>query len=247
MSLTYERRLASPSGPTRGDGERGDDITQNLQDRPRRAAAAARRQTAGALRGARRSVHDHGRLRARLNQDAQGQAARTLRQPAQPDGRLAQAARSRASCAKRRLRLFAYSLGAVEGVPIKTHLEVLELLRQFGFPVNPHIARRSTRWRRSSPIATSWAEKRHDLPYETDGMVIKVNDFDQRERLGCTSKAPRWAVAYKFEAEQAMTKHRSKSIAGRQGRHADAGGRCSTRRCTWPARPCRRATLHNAD
>jgi DNA ligase (NAD+) len=58
----------------------------------------------------------------------------------------------------------------------------------------------------------SWSEKRFDLPYETDGMVIKVNDFDQQRRLGATNKEPRWAVAYKFETEQAITKIREIQI-----------------------------------
>ncbi|HTU20800.1 MAG TPA: NAD-dependent DNA ligase LigA, partial [Gemmataceae bacterium] len=64
----------------------------------------------------------------------------------------------------------------------------------------------------------SWSEKRFDLPYETDGMVIKVNDFDQQRRLGYTSKEPRWAVAYKFEAEQAITNIREIQIdVGKDG------------------------------
>jgi DNA ligase (NAD+) len=108
-------------------------------------------------------------------------------------------------CAQRKLGLFAYALGAVQGVDVQSHLESLQLLRSLGFPVNPH----------THPCASidevidycnSWSEKRHDLPYETDGMVIKVDDFGQRERLGYTSKFPRWARAFKFAAEQKVTK-----------------------------------------
>ena len=69
----------------------------------------------------------------------------------------------------------------------------------------------------------TWNDKRHDLPYDTDGMVIKVDDFAQRERLGYTSKFPRWARAYKFAAEQALTRLARDRGPGRADRQADAG------------------------
>ncbi len=119
--------------------------------------------------------------------------------------------------AKRRLRLFSYSVGSVEGVAIKSHLEALDLLRQYGFPVNPQTQVFDT-MEEVIAYCAGWAEKRFDLPYETDGMVIKVNDFDQQRRLGATNKEPRWAVAYKFEAEQAITKIREIQIeVGKDG------------------------------
>src|SRR5262249_45296276 len=108
-------------------------------------------------------------------------------------------------CAQRRLRLFTYALGRVEGVAVRTHLESLDLLKKYGFPVNPHIESFGS-IDQVIDYCMSWAERRHDLPYDTDGMVIKVNDFNQRRRLGATSKFPRWVVAYKFAAEQALTK-----------------------------------------
>src|SRR5262249_969575 len=98
-----------------------------------------------------------------------------------------------------------YALGHCEGVDVKTHLESLALLKQFGFQVSPHIESFDT-IDAVIEYCNSWATKRHDLPYETDGMVIKVNDFAQRRKLGMTSKSPRWVIAFKFAAEQAMTK-----------------------------------------
>ena len=95
--------------------------------------------------------------------------------------------------AQRRLRLFSYSLGAHEGVTVKTHMEALDLLRRYGFPVNPTTTAFDTIQEVIDYIHT-WDEKRLDLDYDTDGMVIKVNDFEQRERMGYTSKAPRWVV-----------------------------------------------------
>jgi DNA ligase (NAD+) len=106
---------------------------------------------------------------------------------------------------ERRLRFFAYALGPCEGVEVNTHLEALDLLKRFGFPVNPSIASFDSM---DAVIAycDSWGTKRHDLPYETDGMVIKVNDFAQRKKLGIRSKSPRWVMAFKFAAEQGITK-----------------------------------------
>src|SRR5262249_52948397 len=102
---------------------------------------------------------------------------------------------------KRKLRLFAYGFGANDGVTIKTHMQLLDKLKRFGFPVNSHITLCPTI---DDVLAQCeiWSEKRHGLPYETDGLVVKVNDLAQREKLGMRSKSPRWVVAYKFAAEQ---------------------------------------------
>jgi len=146
-------------------------------------------------------------------------------------------------CAQRRLRLFAYEISSVEGVTIRTHLESLDLLRQYGFPVNAHIKSFDTIDDVIAYINT-WEEKRHELPYETDGMVIKVNDYDQRQRLGYTSKAPRWVSAYKFAAEQATTRlHEIDVQIGKNGvltpvAHLDPVKLAGT--------TVSRATLHNA-
>ncbi len=108
-------------------------------------------------------------------------------------------------CLKRKLSVFAYGLGAIEGLELKSQTDLLAHLKTFGFPVNPHTKLCATI---DEVIAycAEWDKKRHDLPYDTDGMVVKLNDFRQRQRLGSTSKVPRWAKAFKFEAEQAITK-----------------------------------------
>jgi DNA ligase (NAD+) len=120
-------------------------------------------------------------------------------------------------CRERRLRLFAYSLGVVEGLTITSQSQALDLLKKFGFPVNPHIAAFDDI---AAVIAycDSWSEKRHTLDYDTDGMVIKVDDFDQQRRLGYTAKSPKFVVAYKFPAEQAKTRLKDVEISvGRDG------------------------------
>src|SRR5262245_262607 len=108
-------------------------------------------------------------------------------------------------CAERKLRLYAYSLGAVQGLELRTHAEVLEALKRFGFPVSPEIKSFDT-IDEVLAYCQGWAERRFDLPFDIDGMVVKVDDLDQRRRLGATARWVRWAVAYKFEAEQGITK-----------------------------------------
>ena len=120
-----------------------------------------------------------------------------------------------------------------------------DLLRRFGFPVNPNIEI-CPDIEAVIAYCQTWAEKRHDLPYETDGMVIKLDDFGQRRRLGSTSKFPRWTRAYKFAAEQAVTKLAMIEVqVGRTGKltpvaHFDPPVRLAGTTVS-------RATLHNAD
>ncbi|CAL2076356.1 NAD-dependent DNA ligase LigA [Tenacibaculum sp. 190524A05c] len=86
----------------------------------------------------------------------------------------------------------------------KTHFESLEAARKAGFKV-PHTIELAKSIEEVLEFVNSWDEKRHDLPYETDGVVIKVNSLEQQDELGYTSKSPRWAIAYKFKAEQVST------------------------------------------
>jgi DNA ligase (NAD+) len=202
ISLTYEEGHFA-IGATRGDGERGDDVTHNLKtiyELPLRL----RTKHPPSLFEARGEVYMTREDLVRLNRERQ---AKNLEAFANPRNSAAGALKllDPKQAAERHLRLFSYEMGAHEGVKVETHLESLELLREYGFPVNPHVASFDT-MEKVIEYCLSWAERRHDLPYNTDGMVIKVNDFHQRRRLGSTSKAPRWVVAYKFAAEQALTK-----------------------------------------
>jgi DNA ligase (NAD+) len=107
--------------------------------------------------------------------------------------------------AARRLRFFGYGLLPDDLPGVSTHMESLALLRKYGFPVNEHIQAFDS-IDAALEYCDSWAEKRAELPYETDGMVVKVDSFEQRRRLGYRSKSPRWVVAYKFAAEQKLTR-----------------------------------------
>jgi DNA ligase (NAD+) len=241
ISLTYEAGQFTV-GATRGDGRRGDDVTHNLRTisgLPLRL----RTDESPALFEARGEVYMTREELARINRDRTAKGLEPFANPRNSaagtlkllDPRLA---------AERHLRLFTYALGATEGVEVSTHLEALDLLRRYGFPVNPN-TKSFDRIDAVIDYCTSWAGRRNDLPYDIDGLVIKVNDLDQRRRLGTTSKVPRWVVAYKFEEEQAVTKLLKIEIqVGKTGRltpvaHLEPVKLAGT--------TVSRATLHNAD
>jgi DNA ligase (NAD+) len=121
--------------------------------------------------------------------------------------------------AGRGLALWCYQLGEVEGGPVMTsHADTLAWLRGLGFPVNPEI-RVVDDLDAVYEFAQRWTAHRHDLPYEIDGVVVKVDDLAQRDALGFTSKAPRWAIAYKLPPEERTTVLRDIQVSiGRTGR-----------------------------
>lgn len=202
MSMTYrDGRLEV--GVTRGDGERGDDVTHNLRtigsvplrlkgDRP------------PTLFEARGEIYMTKADFARLNQDQQAAGEKIHANPRNLAAGSLKLLDPK-ECGRRRLRLFAYSTGAVEGLDIKSHTASLQALRDFGFPVNPEIVAYDTI---DEVVAhcEAWNEKRFTLPYDIDGLVIKIDDLAQRAKLGATAKHVRWAIAYKFEAEEGITK-----------------------------------------
>ncbi len=108
--------------------------------------------------------------------------------------------------ASRELSFWAYQLGSMDGGPaVASHSEGLELLRKCGLPVDPHVEIvRGTA--DAETFCRRWEEHRHDLDYEIDGVVIKVDDLELQRRLGSTSRAPRWAIAFKFPPEERTTK-----------------------------------------
>ena len=106
--------------------------------------------------------------------------------------------------ASRNLAFFAYAIGSESGANIHTQEELLHTLENFHFSVNPHYRVCNTVDEVIEAI-NYWGEKRHELPYDTDGMVIKVNDFNDQEMLGSTAKDPKWATAYKYPPEEVET------------------------------------------
>jgi DNA ligase (NAD+) len=106
--------------------------------------------------------------------------------------------------AQRKLRFIAHGLGQVEPLPVATYWHWLELIRKWKLPVAKHASHAANIDEVIKGIE-AFAEVRGSLPYQTDGMVVKVDRFDQREKLGATDKFPRWAVAFKYKAEQMQT------------------------------------------
>ena len=242
MSLSYENGLLGV-GATRGDGERGDDVTHNLKtmpDVPLRLNADKPPklfEVRGEVYMTRNELIRINRVRME-NGDKPYENCRNL-----SAGTL-KLLDPKAS-AERKLRLFAYALGAIEGVTVTSHREALDTLKKLGFPVNPH-TQGCQNIDEVVAFVESWATKRHDLPYDTDGMVIKVDDYAQRERLGYTSKFPRWARAYKFAAEQAVTRlARVEVQLGRTGKLTPVGHFDPPVRLAGTT--VSKASLHNAD
>jgi len=202
MNITYENGLLTV-GATRGNGEEGDDVTHNIRTIPE-VPLRLTTPTPPALFEARGEVYMN---RADLVNVNRKRAERGEEPYANPRNLAAGSLKllDPKLCAERKLHFFAYASGAMDGVTLASHSELLELLKSFGFSVNSH-ATKCANIEEVIEVCNSWSEKRRDLPYETDGMVIKVDDLEQRKKLGFTSKFPRWARAYKFEAEQAMTR-----------------------------------------
>ena len=219
VALTYEEgRFVR--GATRGDGEAGEDVTANLRTirslplrlRDRERPVPRRVEIRG-------EVYMTFEAFRRLNQE---QEARGLPPFANPRNAAAGSVRQLdpAVTASRSLNLWVYGLAGWEGdraVAPRSQWEVLQALRQWGLPVNPH-ARRCTSLEELLAFIEEWSRRRHELPYLIDGIVIKVDDLAQQRRLGATARSPRWAIAYKFPAEKARTRVRDIQVSvGRTG------------------------------
>jgi DNA ligase (NAD+) len=221
MALTYDNgRLVR--GATRGDGVRGEDVTQNV-----RTVRAIPLRLKGGPQGRveiRGEVYLPKKNFARINQE-QEEAGEPLY--ANPRNTAAGTMRNLdpALVARRGLSAWMYQLvlpqfdlsAEPRSPKVESHAAMLEDLRAWGLPVEPH-------WKKCHGIdeliafCDEWRDKRHSLDFETDGVVIKLDDPALRERLGYTSKFPRWATAFKFPAEQKIAMlHRIEINIGRTG------------------------------
>ncbi len=192
-------------GSTRGDGRVGEDVTRNLRtikqvplrlfplDGKVPRLLEARGEVYMEREAFRRLNEERERAGEPLFANPRNAAAGSLRQ-LDPN-----------VTASRPLKIFFYAMGRAEGIEIRSQVELLTTFPKLGLPVNPL-------WKLCKTLDEVKAfyrellAMRHELPYEADGMVVKVNDFAQRETLGEVSRAPRWAIAYKFPAEEATTR-----------------------------------------
>jgi DNA ligase (NAD+) len=215
LSLVFEGgRLVRAA--TRGNGVVGEDVTENVRTI---AAIPAR------LKGAVPDVLDvRGEVYmpiAAFDELNRNQAEAGLKVFANPRNSAAGSLRQKDAkiTASRDLAFWAYQVGDRTGGPqLDRHSKVLEYLRSLGLPVNPEIRVFDT-LPEVHEFCAHWLEHRHDLPYEIDGVVVKVDDLAQRLELGATSKAPRWAIAYKFPPEERSTLLKDIMVSiGRTGR-----------------------------
>ncbi len=220
MSLTYEQGRYLQAA-TRGDGRTGEDVTANvatIRAVPPRLQWPRSGGPVPALLEVRGEVYMPVSAFDELNRRQEKAGLKVF---ANPRNSAAGSLRQKDSqiTASRDLSLWAYQVGAMEGGPeIGRHRAALDLLRTCGFPVNPEIAVvHGTD--AVFEFCRHWAEHRHDLDYEVDGVVVKVDDLALREKLGSTSHAPRWAIAFKFPPEERQTTLRDIMVSiGRTGR-----------------------------
>ncbi len=207
VSLTYEDGLLTV-GATRGDGIRGEDVTPNI----RTVRAIPLRLFSGNtlfdtvphLIEVRGEVYLSYREFERINREREQAGEPLFANPRNASAGSLRQLDSRIT-ARRKLRFWAYGVGYYEGIEFETQMQVLAQLKAWGFPVNPHI-RQVPNIQEAIEYCRVWSRRRSELDYTTDGVVIKVNRLDLQRRLGATQRAPRWAIAYKYPAEQATTR-----------------------------------------
>jgi DNA ligase (NAD+) len=231
-------------GSTRGDGRVGEDVTRNLRtikQVPLRLFPLNGK--VPRLLEARGEVYMEKEAFRRLNEERERAGEPLFANPRNAAaGSLRQLDPN--VTASRPLKIFFYAMGRAEGIEIRSQVELLTTFPKLGLPVNPL-------WKLCKTLDEVKAfyrellAMRHELPYEADGMVVKVNDFAQREILGEVSRAPRWAIAYKFPAEEATT--RVLDIVVQVGRTGALTPVANLKPVEVSGATVSRATLHNAD
>jgi DNA ligase (NAD+) len=214
ISLQYENGVFV-LGATRGDGRRGDDVTENL--RTIRALPLKLGPKAPKFLEVRGEVFFHRSDFVKVNERRAAAEEPIFANPRNAAAGTLKLLDSRI-VRERPLRLVCYGVGVVEPNELTSHHATLELLKSLGLPIHKE-------WKCFDDFdamlayVVEWASERAKLPYDVDGMVIKVDSYAQRQKLGSTSKAPRWQVAYKYAAEQAVTKlERIEIQVGRTGK-----------------------------
>ncbi|GAB4529194.1 MAG: NAD-dependent DNA ligase LigA [Haliangiales bacterium] len=197
VELTYERGELT-LGTTRGDGLTGEDITNNVRTMrgvPLRLREPVDLSARGEIFMTRADFAALNEARVAAGEEAFKNPRNTVSGSVkQLDPRLV---------AERPMQVTLYEVVAGETFA-PSHFAVLDRLRALGLPTSAYNSEAHT-WAQLQEQVAAWAERRATLPFDADGLVIKVDSFDQRDALGTTSKFPRWAIAYKFPAEQVMT------------------------------------------
>src|ERR1700730_3523681 len=234
LELVYEDGRLTV-GSTRGDGVNGEDVTTNIRtirsvplrlNKPPHGRIPSLLEVRGEVILPRKAFERLNAERARAGEpvfaNPRNAAAGSLRQL---DSRIT---------ASRPLDIFCHTPGVIEGVKFESQWEFLQGIKTYGLKINP-LTRVCKNVQEVLQYWNETSEKRHELDYEADGVVAKVNSFTIQEQLGEVSRSPRWAVAYKFKAQQAETRVREISVqvgrigsltpVGKRARVAVVGGR----------------------
>jgi DNA ligase (NAD+) len=200
ISLRYENGQYARAA-TRGDGERGDVVTENV--RTIRGVPLKVKGKPPELLEVRGEVYMTNNELERINQQREEKGEPPLANPRNTTAGTLKQLDPRA-VAERRLMIACYGTAPIGGQEDASHWETLQQLRKWGFPTNKHSEQCKdidAVW----AVCEKWADKRNELDYEIDGLVVKVDHAKHRARLGATAKAPRWAIAYKYPAQVAQT------------------------------------------
>ncbi|MFN6944380.1 MAG: NAD-dependent DNA ligase LigA [Cytophagaceae bacterium] len=240
LSVTYENGILKRA-VTRGDGVRGDDITANaktIKSLPLRIFA----DNLPPVFEVRGEVFLTLENFNRINKEREDIGEPPLANPRNAaSGTLKM--QDSSVVAKRNLDCYIYSLLG-ENLPVNTHSEALDLLKTWGFNV-PDTWKKCKNTEEVMQYIDSWKDKRFELPIGTDGIVIKVNSYHQQRNLGSTAKCPRWAIAYKYQAESATTI--LKSIEYQVGRTGAITPVANLKPVSLAGTTVKRASLHNAN
>jgi DNA ligase (NAD+) len=241
VSLIYENGQLT-HGVTRGNGRVGDDITHNvrtIKDIPLRLLG----KSVPPVLEVRGEVYMTNSDLVLLNEEQQKRG-----EPSFANTRNVTAGSVRQLdpriCARRRLRFFCHSAGDTQGLKARTHIEFLDELRGYGLAATPYVECFAS-FAAAVEHCEQLIERLHELDFEIDGLVLKVNRFDQRERLGSTSKSPRWVIAYKFEKYEATT--RLNEIRVQIGKTGTITPVADLEPVALAGTTVSRASLHNAD
>ncbi|MCP4457286.1 MAG: NAD-dependent DNA ligase LigA [Cytophagales bacterium] len=240
LSVSYENGLIT-QGITRGDGEKGDDITQNtktIRSLPLKIQSNNVPHSFE-VRGEAFMPKD---VFINLNKQRKVNGEAELANPRNTTSGTLKMQDS-SVVASRNIDCFLYGLYG-ENLPMKTHEESIQLLKSMHFNVSPTF-KKCQNVEEVFDYINRWETKRHELPVETDGIVIKVNSLDQQQQLGFTAKSPRWAIAYKYKSESAETT--LQNITYQVGRTGSITPVAELEPVLLAGTTVKRASLHNAN
>ena len=242
VTLTYENGLFV-QGATRGDGRTGEDITANLRTIRSIPLNIPMKKEHFNFIEVRGEVYLDQNAFLKINEERKAEGKAEFANP-----RNAAAGSLRlldpAITARRPLDIFFYSVGFMDHNPFETHFESMQKLKSLGLRINPQTVL-CKNFEETFALIEDWREKKKNISYEVDGLVVKVNDLGFQDKLGSTARHPRWAVAYKYEPEQVVTE--VEDIICQVGRTGSITPVAVLRPVLVSGSTVSRATLHNED